>query len=136
MNRHSISGKNTEQVLQSQITNLQSNIVVTGTNLGVGPNALNLVTTGTGNTAIGSDAGGSPYGITTGSGNVMVGASAGSICSGGSNNTFLGSNTDFKPGVCYYSGSIALGSGAIINNYNQLMVASNVTAFNVAGLAP
>jgi len=135
MNRRSISGNITEQVLQSQITDLQSNIVVTGTNIAVGPNALNIVTTGTGNTAIGSDTGGSPYGVAEGSGNVMVGASAGSICSGGSNNTFLGSNTDFKPGVGYYNGSIALGSGAIVNNYNQLMVAPNVTAFNIAGLA-
>jgi len=65
----------------------------------------------------------------------MVGASAGSICSGGSNYTFLGSNTDFTPGVGYYNGSIALGSGAIVDDYNQLMVASNVTAFNMAGLA-
>jgi len=65
----------------------------------------------------------------------MVGASAGSIHSGGSNNTFLGSNTDFTPRVDYYNGSIALGSGTIIDNYNQLMVASNVTAFNMAGLA-
>jgi len=135
MNRRSISGNNTEQVLQSQITNLQSNIVVTGTNVAVGPNALNILTTGMGNTAIGSDAGGSPYGVAEGSGNVMVGANASNICSGGSNNTFLGSNTDFKPGVGYYNGSIALGSGAIITNYNQLMVAPNVTAFNMAGLA-
>jgi len=135
MNRCSISGNNTEQVLQSQITDLQSNIVVTGTNVAVGPNALNIVTTGTGNTAIGNDAGGSPYGVLTGNGNVMVGASAGSICSGGSNNTFLGSNTDFTPGVGYYNGSIALGSGAIITNYNQLMVAPNVNLFNIAGLA-
>jgi len=79
------------------------------------------------NIAVGSDAGSSPNGIAAGSGNVMVGANAGNICSGGSNNTFLGSNTDFTPGVGYYSSSIALGSGAIINNYNQLMVASNVT---------
>jgi len=135
MNRRSISGNNTEQVLQSQITDLQSNIVVSGTNVVVGPNALNIVTTGTGNTAIGSDAGGSPYGVAEGSGNVMVGASAGSICSGGSNNTFLGSNTDFTPRVGYYNGSIALGSGAIITGYNQLMVAPNFTAFNMAGLA-
>jgi hypothetical protein len=135
MNRRSISGNHTEQVLQSQITNLQSNIVVTGTNVAVGPNALNILTTGTGNTAIGNDAGGSPYGVAEGSGNVMVGASAGSICSGGSNNTFLGSNTDFTPRVGYFNGSIALGSGAIVDNYNQLMVAPNVTAFNMAGLA-
>jgi len=78
---------------------------------------------------------GSPYGVATGSGNVMVGANASNICSGGSNNTFLESNTDFTPGVGYYNGSIALGSGAIVNNYNQLIVAPNVTAFNIAGLA-
>jgi len=88
-------------VVQSQITNLQSNVVVSGTNVTVGPNALNQVTTGTGNTAIGSDTGGSPYGIAAGSANVMVGANAGDICSGGSNNTFLGSNTDFTPRVGY-----------------------------------
>jgi len=74
------------------------------------------------------------YGITTGSGNVMVGASADYSCSGGSNNTFLGSNTDFTPGVGYYSSSIASGAGATITNYNQLMVAPNVTAFNMTGL--
>jgi len=83
MNRRSISGKNTEQVLQLQITNLKDNLVVTGTNLGVGPGALNQVTTGTSNTALGSGAGGALHGITTGSGNVMVGASAGYSCSGG-----------------------------------------------------
>jgi len=109
--------------------------LVSGTNLAVGPNALNIVTTGTGNTAIGNDSGGSPYGVSTGSGNVMVGANAGDICSGGSNNTFLGSNTDFTPRVGYYNGSIALVSGAIVDNYNQLMVAPNVTTFNIAGLA-
>jgi len=53
----------------------------------------------------------------------------------GSSNTFLGSNTDFRPRVTYYNGSIALGTGATITNYNQLMVASNVTAFNISGLA-
>jgi len=70
--------------------------VVTGTKVGVGPGALNQVTTGTNNTAFGSGTGGTPYGITTGSGNVMVAASAGHSCSNGSNNTFIGSNTAFK----------------------------------------
>jgi len=37
--------------------------------------------------------------------------------------------------VGYYNGSIALGAGAVITNFNQLMVATNVTAFNMAGLA-
>jgi len=75
-----------------------------GTNLAVGPGALNQVTTGMGNTAIGNSAGGAPYGITTGSGNVMQGASSGYSCMNGSNNTFLGSNTDFKPGETYLTG--------------------------------
>jgi len=44
--------------------------------------------------------------------------------------------TDFKPRITYFTGSIALGAGATITNYNQLMVASNVTAFNISGLAP
>jgi len=52
MKRRSISGNNTEQVLQSQITELQDNLMATGTNLGVGPGALNQVTTGTGNTDV------------------------------------------------------------------------------------
>jgi len=97
---------------------------------------LNQVTTGISNTAFDGGAGGTPYGITTGSGNVMVGASVGYGCSGGSKNTFLGSNTAFKSRVVYYNGSIALGAGATITNYNQLMVAPNVTAFNMAGLTP
>jgi len=90
MNRCSISGNNTEQVLQSQITNLQSKIVVMGTNVAVGPNALNILTTGTGNTAIGSDAGGVQYGIMTGSSNVMLGVGSGGGCENASNSTFLG----------------------------------------------
>jgi len=135
MNRHSISGNNTEQVLQLQITNLQSNIVSTGTNLGVGPSTLTQVTTGTSNTAVSNASSGPPYSITTGSGNVILGANSGGSCMNGSNNTFLGSNTGFKAGITYYSSSIALSACATITNYNQLMVASNVTAFNMAGLA-
>jgi len=114
---------------------LQSNIISTGTNLAVGPDALTQVTTGTNNTAIGNTAGGGQYGITTGSGNVMLGVGSGGGCENGSNNTFLGNGTVFKPGITYFNVSIALGAGAVISNYNQLMVASNVTAFNIAGLA-
>jgi len=135
INRSSISGNNTEKVLQSQIANLQSNIVVAGTNLGVGPSVLTQVTTETDNTAIGNAASGQPYSITTGSGNVMIGASSGGSCMNGSNNNFLGSNSGFKAGITYYNNSIALGAGATITNYSQLMVTSNVTAFNMAGLA-
>jgi len=37
--------------------------------------------------------------------------------------------------VGYYNGSIALGAGATITGYNQLMVTPNVTQFNMTGLA-
>jgi hypothetical protein len=92
MNRHSISGNNTEQVLQSQITDLQDNIFVTGTNLGVGPDTLSQLTTGANNIAIGLGAASGKYGLTTGSGNVMLGINSGPGCVVG-NNTFLGYNT-------------------------------------------
>jgi len=132
MNRCSISGNNTEQVLQYQITNLQDNLVVTGTNLGVGPGALNQITTGTNNIAIGSGAAGGEYGLTTGSGNVMLGVNSGPACITSNNNTFLGYNTSMY-GASYIVGSIALGAGATITGYNQLMAASNVTQFNIPG---
>jgi len=103
MSRHSISGNNTKQVLQSQITDLQDNLLAMGTHVGAGPGALNQVTTGTSNAAFCSGSGGVPYGIITGGGNVMVGAGAGNSCSGGSNNTFLGNNTAFKRRVGYYN---------------------------------
>jgi len=135
MNRHSISGNNTEQVLQSQITNLQSNIVVTGTNLGVGPGTLEQLTTGTDNIAICLGRASGQYGLTTGSGNVMLGINSGLICVTGSNNTFLGHNTSMY-GASYIVGSIALGTNAKVTGYNQLMVAPNITQFNIPGLTP
>jgi len=68
----------------------------------------------------------------------MVGYNSGGTCISGSNNTFLGSNTALAPGQIYISGSIALGEGATVSDYNQLMVASNVTSFqcNISGLTP
>jgi len=65
----------------------QSNIVVTGTNLGVGPKALEQLTTRTNNIAIGLGAASGQYGLTTGSGNVMLGINSGQGCVTGSNNT-------------------------------------------------
>jgi hypothetical protein len=134
MNKRSISGNNTEQVLQSQITDLQDNLVVTGTNLGVGPGTFTMLTTGTNNVAIGSGAVGGQYGIQSGNNNVMLGTNSGPGCITGSNNTFLGYNTSMS-GSIYLNGSIALGSGATITTYNQLVVAPNVTLFNIPGLA-
>jgi len=59
----------------------------------------------------------------TGIGNVMVGYNSGGTCEDGSNNTFLGTNTQLHPGEQLLSGSIALGAGAVISNYYQPMVA-------------
>jgi len=119
-------------VVESVLT-LQSYTVSNGTNFGFGPNVFQDLTTGTQNTAIGNGAGGGTYGLTTGSRNVMVGYNSGGTCETGSNNTFLGANTQFK-GATYISRSIALGEGTVVNGYNQLMVASNVTTFNITGL--
>jgi len=135
MNRCSISGNNAEQVLQWQITDLQGNLFVSGTNLGVGPGTFTILTTGTDNVCIGSVAGGGPYGLNVGSQNVMVAVKSGDACITGNNNTFLRYNTAFSGGF-YYDGSIALRSGANFTAFNQLMVAPNVTAFNMASLAP
>jgi len=121
-------------VLQSQITNLQSNIVVTGTNLGVGLGALEQLTTGTNNIAIGLGAASGQYGLTTSSGNLMIGINSGPSCVTGGNNTFLGYNT-LMYGTNYIVGSIALGANAKITFYNQLMVAP-ITQFNMPGLTP
>jgi len=89
MNRCSISGNNTEQVLQLQITDLQDNLVVTGTNVGVGPGAFTVLTTGTDNVTIGPGAAGGQYGLTTGSNNVMLVANSGQGCMTSSNNTSM-----------------------------------------------
>jgi len=134
MNKRSISGNNTEQVLQSQITDLQDNVVVTGTNFGVSPGTFTMLTTGSNNVAVGNGAAGGQYGNQTGNNNVMLGYNTGAGCQTGSNNTFLGSNTSMYE-ANYVNGSIALGSGATITGYNQLMVATNVTQFNIPGLA-
>jgi len=56
-------------------------------------------------------------------------------CETGSNNTFLGANTQFE-GALYISGSITLGEGATVNKENQLMVVSTITSFNISGLTP
>jgi len=130
MNRHSISGNNTEQVLQSQITDLQSNIVVTGTNLGVGPSTLTQLTTRTNNVAIGLGSSSGKDSLTTGNGNVMVGPNSGPGCVTGSNNTLLGYHTSMS--ASYILGSIALGAGTKISGYN--LIAPNATQFNILGL--
>jgi len=100
--------------------------------LGVRPDVFTQLTTGTDNVAIGSGASSSDYSLTTGSGNVMLGANSGGGGVTESNNTLLGYNTSML--ASYILGSIALGAGTKITGYNQLMVASNVTQFNIARL--
>jgi len=129
-----INGNGTEENIQGQITTLQNLVHEEGTNTAVGSGAMNVLSTGTNNVCIGYEAGGGNYGVQTGGGNVMLGANAGGTCITGSNNTFLGYNTSLTPGKIYLSGSVALGSGATISDYNQLAVASNVTSFNMSGL--
>jgi len=60
---------------------------------------------------------------------------SGAICDG-SNNTFLSCNAQLQPGQSLISGFIALGTCVVINNYNQLMVASTIPSFNSSGLTP
>jgi len=122
-------------IIDSNISTLQSYTVSKGTNFGIGPDVLQDLTTGTQNTATGYLAGGGPYGLQNGKRNVMVGYISGGTCISGSNNTFLGANTALAPVQIYLSGSIAPGEGVIMSDYNQLMVASNVTSFNISGLA-
>jgi len=123
-------------VIDSNVSTLQSYTVsLKGTNFGVGPDVFQELTSGTQNTAIGNGAGGGTYGLTTGSRNVMIGYNSGGGCETSSNNTFLGSNTNFEVAT-YINGSIALGAGAKITGFNQLMVASNVNSFNIFGLTP
>jgi len=145
---HTINNVNDLSMAQSDITSLQESVnnnttnittlesytISNGTNFGVGPGVLDNLTTGTQNTAIGNLAAGGQYKLSTGSGNVMVGYNSGGSCESGSNNTFLGTNTQFKPGQTAFDGSIVLSSDAVINTNNQLMVAPTITSFNISGL--
>jgi len=117
----------------TNISTLESYTVSNRTNFGVGPGVMVNLTTGTKNTALGNGASGGTYGLTTGNNNVMVGFNAGGGCEQGSNNTFLSANTQFTGGT-YMNGSIGLGEGAIVSGYNQFMVASNITSFNISRL--
>jgi hypothetical protein len=117
----------------TNITTLQIYTVSKGTNLGVGQDVLQDLTTRTQHTAIGYGAGAGTYGLTTGSRNVMVGYNSGGGCETGSNNTSLGTNTQFE-GALYISGSISLEEGATVKEENQLVVASTITSFNISGL--
>jgi len=58
MNQCSISGNNTEQVIQSGITDLQGGLMVTGSKKAVSPWTFTSLSTGTNNVAVGSGAAG------------------------------------------------------------------------------
>jgi len=92
---------------------------------------LSQLTTRTNNIGLGAASG--QYGLTSGNGNVVLCVNSGLACVVGNNNTFLGDNTSMY-GANYIIGSIALGAGAKVTSYNQFMVASNVTQFNIPGL--
>jgi len=103
MNRRSISGNNTEQVLQLQITDLQDNLVVTGTNLSVGGDWLAQNTTAN-NTAMGYQTADNNTAVgcqaltlsTTGYLNTGVGTYSMYYLTKGINNTAIGFS---RPGV-------------------------------------
>jgi len=118
----------------TNISTLQSYTVLNGTNFGVGPGVLGNLTTGTQNTIVGNWEDALPYTITSGSSNTFIGYIAGKSCEVGSNNTFVGANAQLQPGQTYFSGSIALGAGAIVTYSNQFVVASNVDSFIIPGL--
>jgi len=124
-------------VIENNVSNLRSYTVskgTNGTNFGVRPSIFSNLSTGMQNTSFGDLAAGGPYTVTTRGNNTFLGYNAGLTCEDGSNNTFLSCNVQLKLGQSLISGSIALGSNAIINNYNQLMVAPTITSFNISGL--
>jgi len=107
---------------------------LSGTNFGVGSGVLGNLTTGTQNTVVGNWEDALPYMVTSGSNNTFIGYNTGKSCEIGSNNTFVGNNIQLTPGQTLFSGSIGLGSGVVINNNDQFVVASNVTSFIIPGL--
>jgi len=62
----------------------------------------------------------------------MVGYKSGGSCESGLNNTFLGAYTQFKPSISSINGSIGLGYDVVIDDYNQFMVALNISSFNIS----
>jgi len=118
----------------TNITTLQSYIVLNGTNFGVGLGIFTDLTTGTQNTVFGDLTAGEPYMITSRSNNTFFGYNAGDTCEDGSNNTCLGSNAQLKPGQSGISGSIALGANVVTDINNQFRVVPNITSFNISGL--
>jgi len=117
----------------TNILTLESYTVLHGTNFGVGPGVLGNLT-GTQNTVVGNWEDALPYTITSGSNNTFIGYNTGKSCEQGSNNTFVGNNIQLTPGQSLFTGSIGLGSGVVINNSDQFVVASNVTSFIIPGL--
>jgi len=124
-----LTGTNT-----TNITTLQSYIVLNGANFGVGPGVLGNLTTGTQNTIVGNLEGALPYTITSGSNNTFIGFNAGVSCEQGSNNTFVGASIQLQPSQTLFTRSIALGAETIVTNSDQFVVASNNNSFIIPGL--
>lgn len=82
-------------------------------------------TTGAQNIMIGREAGydGTSSGNTSGSDNVFVGYRSGKTNTGGNENILIGKNTDVSAST--YTNSIAIGSGAVVNASNSMILGAN-----------
>jgi hypothetical protein len=77
--------------------------------------------------------------VTTGGTNTAIGANAGGINGGigltiGTNNTFLGADTNVAVSATAYNKSTAIGSGAIITASNQIVMGTATETVSIPGL--
>jgi hypothetical protein len=94
-------------------------------NVGIGTQALNNNSSGALNIGIGQN---SLNGITTGNGNIGLGIQAGNKLSGSSsNNTLLGFQANVDSSLNIYNNSTAVGSEAIIDASNQMVLGGLVS---------
>jgi hypothetical protein len=69
----------------------------------------------------------------TGIQNIAVGLNAGILCKNGSNNTFLGANTDIDAAGHTFSGSTAVGYSTKITASNQIMLGTTAETVVIGG---
>ena len=98
-------------------------------NVAVGTSSLTDNITGSSNVAVGGDALDENTG---GSFNVGIGDGAGRNNKTGNNNTFLGYNTDISGNVVY-NNSTAIGTGAIIDASNQIVIGTSSETVKIPG---
>lgn len=90
-------------------------------NIAIGSFSQALNTTGNGNVSLGQD---SLYALSSGKSNVALGFEAGVDCQFGDDNTLIGAQTYFAPGV---NGSIVLGSGGKATCSDQLVISGKMS---------